>query len=317
MAGPERRFLSFDGRDGGRTAEVFGDLSRAGRMAVLVPGSDTGLDRYGRLRAGAAALQRELGGRSAVVAWLGYRTPGTVSPQVLTPGRADAAAPALRRFVAQLRATRPAARTSLLCHSYGAVVCGRAAPGLDVAHIVLYGSPGAGADNATGMRTRATVWAGRGAGDWLAPVPHARLRLPCTTVGLGADPVSPEFGARAFPAKDASAAELAQAVRVVAAGDALLAPNVTKRLITEFSRLSGTPRAPLKDRVGDLTERGTEVLSLIAQGLSNAEIAGRLVVAEQTVKTHVSRILLKLGLRDRTQAAVFAYETGLVRPAGY
>ncbi|GGX10860.1 hypothetical protein GCM10010353_27900 [Streptomyces chryseus] len=116
---------------------------------------------------------------------------------------------------------------------------------------------------------------------------------------------------------DASAAELAQAVRVVAAGDALLAPNVTKRLITEFSRLSGTPRAPLKDRVGDLTERGTEMLSLIAQGLSNAEIAGRLVVAERTVKTHVSRILLKLGLRDRTQAAVFAYETGLVRPAGY
>ncbi|MFD5099768.1 response regulator [Streptomyces albidochromogenes] len=124
-------------------------------------------------------------------------------------------------------------------------------------------------------------------------------------------------GASGFLLKDASAAELAQAVRVVAAGDALLAPNITKRLITEFSRLSGAPRAPLKDRVGDLTERETEVLSLIAQGLSNAEIAGRLVVAEQTVKTHVSRILLKLGLRDRTQAAVFAYETGLVRPAGY
>ncbi|MFD5099771.1 alpha/beta hydrolase [Streptomyces albidochromogenes] len=200
MAGPERRFLSFDGRDGGRTAEVFGDLSRAGRIAVLVPGSDTGLDRYARLRAGAKALKRELGGRSAVVAWLGYRTPGTVSPQVLTPGRADAAAPALRRFVAQLRATRPAARVSLLCHSYGAVVCGRAAAGLDVADIVLYGSPGAGADDAAGLRTRATVWAGRGTGDWIAHVPHARLRLPFTTVGLGADPVAPEFGARVFPA---------------------------------------------------------------------------------------------------------------------
>ncbi|MFD9209379.1 response regulator [Streptomyces sioyaensis] len=124
-------------------------------------------------------------------------------------------------------------------------------------------------------------------------------------------------GASGFLLKDASAAELAQAVRVVAAGDALLAPNITKRLIAEFSRVTSAPRAPLKDRVGDLTERETEVLSLIAQGLSNGEIAERLVVAEQTVKSHVGRILVKLGLRDRTQAAVFAYETGLIRPAGY
>ncbi|MFE1956565.1 response regulator [Streptomyces sp. NPDC059479] len=124
-------------------------------------------------------------------------------------------------------------------------------------------------------------------------------------------------GASGFLLKDASAAELAQAVRVVAAGDALLAPNITKRLIAEFSRMSAAPRAPLKDRVGDLTERETEVLSLIAQGLSNAEIATSLVVAEQTVKTHVGRILVKLGLRDRTQVAVFAYESALVRPAGY
>ncbi|MBB4895064.1 DNA-binding NarL/FixJ family response regulator [Streptomyces olivoverticillatus] len=124
-------------------------------------------------------------------------------------------------------------------------------------------------------------------------------------------------GASGFLLKDASAAELAQAVRVVAGGDALLAPNITKRLIAEFSRMAAAPRAPLKDRIGGLTERETEVLSLIAQGLSNAEIAARLVVAEQTVKTHVSRILVKLGLRDRTQAAVFAYETGLIRPTGY
>ncbi|MBO3679451.1 response regulator transcription factor [Streptomyces sp. NEAU-YJ-81] len=123
-------------------------------------------------------------------------------------------------------------------------------------------------------------------------------------------------GASGFLLKDASADELAHAVRVVAAGDALLAPNITKRLIGEFSRVSAAaPRGPLRDRVGDLTERETEVLTLIAQGLSNAEIAARLVVAEQTVKTHVSRILFKLGLRDRTQAAVFAYETGLVRPS--
>ncbi|WP_330306088.1 MULTISPECIES: response regulator transcription factor [unclassified Streptomyces] len=124
-------------------------------------------------------------------------------------------------------------------------------------------------------------------------------------------------GASGFLLKDASADQLAEAVRVVAAGDALLAPGITRRLIAEFSRLDATPRAPLKQRVGELTERETEVLAHIAQGLSNAEIAERLVVAEQTVKTHVGRILVKLGLRDRTQAAVFAYESGLVRPSGY
>ncbi|MEU7421321.1 response regulator [Streptomyces antibioticus] len=124
-------------------------------------------------------------------------------------------------------------------------------------------------------------------------------------------------GASGFLLKDASADQLAEAVRVVAAGDALLAPGVTRKLIAEFSRLNGTPRAPLKERVGDLTERETEVLTLIAQGLSNAEIARHLFVAEQTVKTHVGRILVKLGLRDRTQAAMFAYESGLVRPSGH
>ncbi|MET9099472.1 response regulator transcription factor [Streptomyces antibioticus] len=124
-------------------------------------------------------------------------------------------------------------------------------------------------------------------------------------------------GASGFLLKDASADQLAEAVRVVAAGDALLAPGITRKLIAEFSRLNGTPRAPLKERVGDLTERETEVLTLIAQGLSNAEIARHLFVAEQTVKTHVGRILVKLGLRDRTQAAVFAYESGLVRPSGH
>ncbi|MFE1308612.1 response regulator [Streptomyces sp. NPDC058755] len=123
-------------------------------------------------------------------------------------------------------------------------------------------------------------------------------------------------GASGFLLKDASADQLAEAVRVVAAGDALLAPGITRRLIAEFARLDGSPRGPLKQRVGDLTERETEVLALIAQGLSNAEIAEHLVVAEQTVKTHVGRILVKLGLRDRTQAAIFAYESGLVRPGG-
>ncbi|MCL7381213.1 MULTISPECIES: response regulator transcription factor [unclassified Streptomyces] len=121
-------------------------------------------------------------------------------------------------------------------------------------------------------------------------------------------------GASGFLLKDASARQLADGVRVVASGEALLAPTVTRRLITEFSKLSETPRAPAMARIGDLTERETEVLVLIAQGLSNAEIAEHLVVAESTIKTHVSRILVKLGLRDRTQAAVFAYEARLVTP---
>jgi DNA-binding NarL/FixJ family response regulator len=123
-------------------------------------------------------------------------------------------------------------------------------------------------------------------------------------------------GASGFLLKDASARQLADGVRVVAAGEALLAPSVTKRLITEFSKLSDGPRlmSSAQAAYGDLTERETEVLVLIAQGLSNSEIAERLVVAESTIKTHVSRILVKLGLRDRTQAAVFAYEARLVTP---
>ncbi|MDX3258791.1 response regulator transcription factor [Streptomyces sp. NPDC093228] len=149
-----------------------------------------------------------------------------------------------------------------------------------------------------------------------ADAPHPRV-LVLTTFDLDEYVYDAlRAGASGFLLKDASADQLAEAVRVVAAGDALLAPGITRRLIAEFSRLTDAPRAPLKQRVGDLTERETEVLALIAQGLSNAEIAGSLVVAEQTVKTHVGRILVKLGLRDRTQAAVFAYESGLVRPSG-
>ncbi|MEU9484822.1 alpha/beta hydrolase [Streptomyces decoyicus] len=200
MAGPARQFLSFDGRNGGRSVEVVGDLARADRIAVLVPGSDTNLDRYGRLRAGATALRQELGERSAVLAWVGYETPATVSTRVVTPGLAEEAAPQLRAFVREVAALRPPARITVLCHSYGSVVCGRAASGLDAADIVLYGSPGAGADSVAALDTRATVWAGRGDDDWIADVPHTQLHLPFFTLGLGADPVSPAFGARLFPA---------------------------------------------------------------------------------------------------------------------
>jgi DNA-binding NarL/FixJ family response regulator len=120
-------------------------------------------------------------------------------------------------------------------------------------------------------------------------------------------------GASGFLLKDASAGELAEAVRVVAAGDGLLAPGVTRRLIAEFARMGG-PRLSARKSVKNLTDRETEVLALVARGMTNAEIAGYLVVAEQTVKTHVSHVLTKLGLRDRAQAVVFAYESGLVRP---
>ena len=123
-------------------------------------------------------------------------------------------------------------------------------------------------------------------------------------------------GASGFLLKDVTAERLFDAVRVIAAGEALLAPAITRRLISEFA--SQRPR--LKDPgqasgpLAALTPRETEVLRLIAAGLSNTEIAGRLVVTEETVKTHVSRVLSKLGLRDRTQAVVVAYESGLVVP---
>ncbi|MDT0431425.1 MULTISPECIES: alpha/beta hydrolase [Streptomyces] len=202
MAGPGRHFLAFDGRDGGRTAEVFGDLSGAARIAVLVPGAGVDLDHYWRLKRDAEALTAELGEGSAVVAWLGYRTPSTVSPDAVTAGRADEAAPRLVSFVRELTEARPGARVSLLCHSYGSVVCARGASGLLVADLVLYGSPGTGAATAEELHTGATVRAGRGGGDWIAHVPHVRLDLAFTTVGFGTDPVAPEFGAKVFDAGD-------------------------------------------------------------------------------------------------------------------
>lgn len=120
-------------------------------------------------------------------------------------------------------------------------------------------------------------------------------------------------GASGFLLKDATAERLFEAVRVVAGGEALLAPAITRRLIDEFARLR--PRTPRRSgRLNALTPRETEVLRLIAEGLSNVEIADRLVVGDETVKTHVSRILTKLGLRDRTQAVIAAYESGLVVP---
>jgi DNA-binding NarL/FixJ family response regulator len=122
-------------------------------------------------------------------------------------------------------------------------------------------------------------------------------------------------GASGFLLKDATTAELIHAVQVVAAGDALLAPSVTRRLIAGFIR-TPPPKAPSPTAFGVLTSRETEVLRLIGQGLSNAEISDTLSIADETTKTHVKRVLAKLALRDRAQAVMMAYETGLVTPGG-
>jgi DNA-binding NarL/FixJ family response regulator len=121
-------------------------------------------------------------------------------------------------------------------------------------------------------------------------------------------------GASGFLLKDAPADELVRAVRVVAAGDALLAPSITRRMIADLVSRHAAPRRSV-DELARLTPRETEVLELLARGMSNAEIAAVLFVSEETVKTHVGKVFAKLGLRDRAQAVVMAYETGLVSPS--
>jgi DNA-binding NarL/FixJ family response regulator len=120
-------------------------------------------------------------------------------------------------------------------------------------------------------------------------------------------------GASGFLLKDVPADQLVAGIRLVAQGDALLAPSVTRRLIEEFSR-SSRGRAQRPAGLDELTPREVEVFKLLARGMSNAEIAGELIVSETTVKTHVARILMKLGVRDRVQAVVLAYESGVVAP---
>ncbi|MGQ4398587.1 alpha/beta hydrolase [Streptomyces violaceoruber] len=197
-----RHFLTFDGRDGGRAVEVYGDLSRAERIAVLVPGADVTVDNYWRLRAGAKALRKQLPPGSAVIAWLGYRTPTTVSLASANTERGSDAAHALSAFLRQLGSVLPEVNISLLCHSYGTVVCAHAASRSDARDIILCGSPGTGYDDVGAMHTRATVWAGRGSDDWVAHVPHLRLELGLTEIGLCTDPLSSGFGATRFDAGD-------------------------------------------------------------------------------------------------------------------
>ncbi|GLY89707.1 alpha/beta hydrolase [Actinoallomurus iriomotensis] len=204
LAAPGRTFLDFDPR--GRAVEVVGDLATARRVAVLVPGADTTpatFDSRGTASpgGGARALYAEAerlspGARLAVVAWLGYPAPATVSPAVVTTGRADQGARALRPLVTWLDAR--GAGVALLCHSYGTVVCGRAAKDLDVTDIAVFGSPGMTVASAAGLRTSARLWAGRASGDWMRYVPNVRV----LGVGFGADPAGAGFGARRFAAGD-------------------------------------------------------------------------------------------------------------------
>jgi DNA-binding NarL/FixJ family response regulator len=121
-------------------------------------------------------------------------------------------------------------------------------------------------------------------------------------------------GASGFMLKDAPPEEIAAAVRIVASGDALLAPAITRAVIEEFARVPVRPEPAIPRAVGELTPREREVLDLLVRGLSNPEICRELVISEATAKTHVAKILQKLGLRDRVQAVIYAYESGLVSP---
>jgi Alpha/beta hydrolase len=204
---PGRRFLAFDPRRQGRAVEVIGDLERADRVAVIVPGADgllTNFDSPKWVGGDARALYREAaegaaGTRFAVVAWLGYDSPSTRSPAVLTEGRADDASRELARFLTGWRRVNGRAEVALLCHSYGAVVCAKAAPhapGVD--DIALYGSPGVNVRTARDLKTSARVWVGRSSGDWTRFVPKVRLGR----IGFGHDPAGHSFGARRFETGD-------------------------------------------------------------------------------------------------------------------
>ena len=145
-------------------------------------------------------------------------------------------------------------------------------------------------------------------------LPNERV-LVLTTFGLDEYIVEAlRAGASGFVTKDVPAEELVRAVRAVARGDALLTPAVTRQLLDRVARRLPAPVSTGPERLAELTEREREVLELLARGMSNAEIARALIVGEATVKTHVSNVLAKLGLRDRVQAVVLAYEIGLVRP---
>jgi hypothetical protein len=198
--------LFFSSSGNGLAAMVLGNLATATRVAILVPGSDTTLTTFfsrgsSAPGGGAFALEAEAhridpGARLAIIAWLGYPAPAMLSPSVLTSGDAGQGAQALRPLVDAL--ARHGDQVALLCHSYGSVVCGLAAPHLPVTDIAVFGSPGMDASSVISLDTDARVWAGRESSDPIKWVPHIRL----FGLGFGADPMSPDFGARIFATGD-------------------------------------------------------------------------------------------------------------------
>ncbi|MCX4749307.1 alpha/beta hydrolase family protein [Kitasatospora sp. NBC_01287] len=206
LLAPGRQILAFDPRGRGLVTEVFGDLANAQRVSVIVPGSDTDLGHHDRavdpLRSPAGmarALQAEEkqqdpGVRTAVIAWTGYVTPVGLGPDAVTSRLADAGAPRLVRLLDGLKQTSdPVAPPTLLCHSYGSVVCGTVAPELHgtTTDMVVLASPGMGVQNADELGTGVHLWATRNPSDWIGDVPYLQVG----GLGHGADPTDPDFGA--------------------------------------------------------------------------------------------------------------------------
>jgi len=195
-------FIDFNPAGSGLAAEVIGNLATAKRVVILVPGSDTSLTTFdtrgtaspqgGALALAAQARRLDPGNHLAIIAWLGYNTPSLLSPAVMTSGDAGQGASALRPLVDAL--ARHGYQVALICHSYGSVVCGLAAPHLPVTDIAVVGSPGMDVSSVRAMHTSARVWAGREASDWIRNVPHIQF----LGLGFGQDPMDSAFGARIF-----------------------------------------------------------------------------------------------------------------------
>ncbi|OON76668.1 alpha/beta hydrolase [Streptomyces tsukubensis] len=210
MLQPGRTFLSFDPTGTGRAAEVFGDLDKAQRVSVVVPGVDTNLltfERTGREYTAPAGMANSLyqqersaspRTRTAVIAWADYTAPAGIGVDAATAMRAEDGAVRLRAMVEGLPGKAP---TALYCHSYGSVVCGVAASSLParVSDIAVAGSPGMRTQSASRLGTNARIWATRDNDDWIRDIPH----LEVGGLGHGADPVSSGFGARVMAAGDA------------------------------------------------------------------------------------------------------------------